>query len=57
LPDTKQHSDFGSSEFPLLECGVDYITATATHSYLEQPLRQIGEELVEGEAHCGNEVR
>lgn len=36
---------------------MDYITATATHSYLEQPLRQIGEELVEGEAHCGNEVR
>ena len=57
MPDTEQLAEFDGVEFPLLECGVDYITATATHSYLETPLREIGAELVESEAQCGNEVR
>lgn len=41
----------------LYECGVDYITATATRSRRERTLRELGEELVCSEAQCGNEVR
>lgn len=41
----------------LYECGVDYITATATRTRRQTVLREVGEELVAMEAAAGNEVK
>ena len=54
--DHRDRGEISRGHYSLFECGVDYITATATHSRKQVVLRELGEELVEQEALCGNDI-